>query len=344
MTFDIPKVSHSLKRAVQQKIDSKTKPIGALGSLEQLALQIALIQETLSPELLNPHLLVFAADHGIAKDGVSAYPQEVTHQMVLNFLAGGAAINVFARQHNIQLKVIDAGVNHDFGNIDGLISAKVGHSTNSFLKQKAMSSIQCLDALAKGSSIIEDLGDNALNIIGFGEMGIANTSSAAMIMHYVTKLPLVECIGRGTGLNDDGLSIKKSILESARSFHGEINEGLEILETFGGFEIAMIVGAMCKAASKRILMLIDGFISSAAFLIAHNMYPQIKDYAVFCHQSDESGHKKMLDYIGVEAVLKLNMRLGEGTGCALAYPIIKSSVNFLNEMASFESAGVSNKS
>ena len=340
---DIPKPNQDLLEAINYKIDTKTKPIGALGALEHIVRQVALVQGTLRPALSKPHILVFAADHGIANEGVSAYPQEVTFQMVMNFLNGGAAINVFSTQHGIGLKVVDAGVNFDFGQSPGLINRKIGYGTRSFLREPAMSKGQCAQAMEVGAALVEDLHQKGCNVVGFGEMGIGNTSSAAMIMHAFTGIKLAECVGRGTGVNNKGLEKKLEVLTQALNKHGIPESPLDVLQTYGGFEVAMMCGAFLKAAELEMLLLVDGFIATAAFLTAFEMAPNVREYAVFCHQSDEKGHALMLEYLQAEPLLNLGMRLGEGTGCAVAYPILQSAVNFLNEMASFESAGVSDK-
>jgi nicotinate-nucleotide--dimethylbenzimidazole phosphoribosyltransferase len=328
---------------IQHKIDFKTKPIGSLGKLESIAKQICLLQNTLSPSLNNPHLLVFAADHGIAKAGVSAYPAEVTPQMVLNFLAGGAAINVFCKQNGINLQVVDAGVNYDFEKNSNLIDAKIAKSTKNFLFENAMTSAELTQCFAHSKNIVEQIANKNCNVIGFGEMGISNTSSASMLMSTLCKIPIADCIGRGTGLNDAQLTQKIAILTQAQQNHQNPKNTMETLEFFGGFEIAQICGAMLSAYQQNMLILVDGFIASVAFLCAYTIHPNIKNNAIFCHQSNEQGHKKLLDFLEVEPILQLGMRLGEGTGCAVAYPIITSAVNFVNQMASFESAGVSNK-
>jgi len=332
-----------LHTQLQQKIDLKTKPLGSLGLLEKIALQIGLAQQSLTPALHLPHLIVFAGDHGIAKDGVSAYPQEVTPQMVLNFLQGGAAINVFCRQHEIQLKIVDSGVNFDFEPNPHLINAKVGRGTSSFLSAKAMTVPQLQQCLLKGAEIINHIADTGCNVIGFGEMGIGNTSSATLIMSNICNIPVAECVGRGTGLGDEQLLKKIEILEKAFAYHGPISDPMEVLQTFGGFEIAQMCGAMLEAYKNNMLILIDGFIASSAFLIASKLQPKIISHALFCHLSDENGHRVLLEYLQATPILQLSMRVGEGTGCALAYPLLQSAVNFLNEMASFESAGVSKK-
>jgi nicotinate-nucleotide--dimethylbenzimidazole phosphoribosyltransferase len=328
---------------LQHKIDFKTKPLGALGILEKIALQIGTIQNTLSPKLIKPTIMIFAGDHGIANEGVSAYPQEVSFQMVMNFLQGGAAINVFASQNGIDLKVVDAGINFDFEPNEKLIDLKIGKGTKSFLADKAMSETQIMECIIAPNYHIKKLHEEGCNIIGFGEMGIGNTSAATMLMSNFCNLPIEECVGRGTGLNDEQLNKKIAILQQAKAFHGEILDPMKALQAFGGFEIAQICYAMQKAYECNMVILVDGFIASAAFLVAYKTNPEILKNAIFCHLSDEHGHKNLLNYLGVEPLLKLGMRLGEGTGCAVAYPIIKSAIEFLNGMASFESAGVSNK-
>ena len=343
MKFDISPPSTAQNEAIEHKIGLKTKPLGALGKLEEIAAKIARIQGTLRPELNAPHILVFAGDHGLAKEGVSAFPQEVTHQMVLNFLGGGAAINVFCRQHDITLCVVDAGVNFDFGDQKGLIDAKIGHGTASTLKGKAMTNEQVLEAIENGAKAVkENVSDNC-NVIGFGEMGIGNTSSSALIMHYITELDIETCVGKGTGVNSEQLQKKISILKEVIELHGKLEDPLVILSAVGGFEIAEMVGAYLQSASDKKLIIVDGFIATAAYAIAHRMNPLIEDYVIFAHQSDEKGHALFLAALNVDAVLNLGLRLGEGTGSALAYPLIQSAVNFFNEMSSFESAGVSNK-
>ena len=344
MDFKISKVSLELKDEVQKKINEKTKPLGALGKLEDTALQIALIQNTLSPQLTNPTIIVFAGDHGICKEGVSAYPSEVTYQMVMNFLNGGAAINVLCRQNKIDIKVVDSGVGFDFQPDTNLIDAKIAYGTKNFMQEPAMSAEECELAIKRGAEITSQVHENGCNIIGFGEMGIGNTSSAAMIINQLTGLPLETCAGRGTGLDDNGLKKKLEILNMAADKHRNIKkEPLSILSTFGGFEIAMICGAILKAAELKIVIIIDGFIVSSALLVALKLNNAVLDYCIFSHVSDEKGHKFLLNELKVEPLVSFRMRLGEGTGAAVTYPIILSAVNFLNEMASFNSAGVAEK-
>ncbi|MFV0183206.1 nicotinate-nucleotide--dimethylbenzimidazole phosphoribosyltransferase [Empedobacter falsenii] len=332
-----------LKEEIQHLIDLKTKPLGALGLLEKIALKIGLVQQKNHLELVNPHLIVFASDHGIAQSSVSAYPAEVTPQMVINFLNNGAAINVFCNQNEIDLTIVDAGVNYNFEDYSVLKNCKIAKSTKNFLYEPAMNAEELQQCFDHSKKIVDEIAQNGTNIIGFGEMGIGNTSSASMIIHYLTQLPLEQCVGRGTGLNDEQLQNKINILTQAKENQGEINDPKQILATFGGFEVAQMTGAMLAAYEHNMLLMIDGYIASAAILVASKLKPEILKNAIFCHQSDEIGHRYLLNYFNEEPILKINLRVGEGTGCALAYPIIKSAVNFFNDMASFESAGVSNK-
>jgi nicotinate-nucleotide--dimethylbenzimidazole phosphoribosyltransferase len=343
--YSITSLNSALRLALQQKINLKTKPQGALGRLEDVALQIGLIQNTLSPQLNKPTMLVFAGDHGIATSGVSPYPQAVTAQMVLNFLNGGAAINVFARQNGFVLGVVDAGVNHQFEAHPSLINAKIGLGTANFLDAPAMTKAQCEQALTQGAALAKQEIDAGCNVLGFGEMGIANTSSASCLMSVLCRLPIEQCVGRGTGLDDAGLAHKTAILREAIEYHAlNGHDVMQVLTAFGGFEIAMMVGAMLGAAQQKSVLLIDGFIATTALLVASKLQPNILQYCVFAHCSDETGHRQLLDYLDAKPLLDLSLRLGEGTGAALVLPLLQAAVNFLNEMASFESAGVSEKS
>jgi len=323
-------------------IDSKTKPRGSLGMLEVLARQLGLIQQTTSVVLTQPAILVFAGDHGVAAENVSAYPQSVTWQMVENFLAQGAAINVFARQNACALLVIDAGVNHVFGARDGLLDRKVAFGTRNFLSETAMTPAQCAQALAHGIALVDGLQGN---VVGFGEMGIANTTAAAALMHKLTGIPVADCVGAGTGVSADGVRHKQHVIEAAVAHHAGVDDPdpLAILATFGGFEIAMMAGAMLRAAERRMVLLIDGFIVTSALLVAARLQPSILDYCVFAHCSGEQGHQRMLDTLAARPLLQLGLRLGEGTGCALALPLLHAAANFLREMATFGSAQVADK-
>lgn len=345
MLFAISSPGNSLDAALLDKINNKTKPLGALGQLEQLALQIGRIQKTLTPALTDPQILVFAGDHGAAKAGVSAYPQDVTWQMVENFLAGGAAINVFAKHNGLGLRVIDAGVAHDFGARDGLVDAKVGPGTRNYIEEPAMSAHECAAALVKGAEIARKLADEGCNVLGFGEMGIGNTASASLITHVLTGASLDDCVGRGTGLDDAGLARKRDLLAQAvaRAALPADADPMNVLAEFGGFEIVMMAGAMLGAAERGMTLLIDGFIVTSALLAASRIAPAIREYCIFCHRSAEPGHLAQLAELQADPLIDLGLRLGEGTGAALAWPLVSASVAFLNEMASFASAGVSEK-
>jgi nicotinate-nucleotide--dimethylbenzimidazole phosphoribosyltransferase len=341
--FNVKTPDKALEKSLQHKIDFKTKPVGSLGKLEEIAKQIGIIQQSLNPILSAPTVVVFAGDHGIALDGVTPYPQEVTFQMVMNFLNEGAGINVFSKQNGLAVKVVDAGVNHDFGVIENLFHYKVNKGTRSFLKEPAMTLKELDECIEKGSAIVNDLYSKGCNCIAFGEMGIGNTSSASMLLHYFTEINLADCIGRGTGLDDNGLNKKINILQAATDFHGKIADWEKTMQAFSGYEIAMMCGAMLQAAENKMLILLDGFIASTAYLAAYKLHPEINNYTIACHLSDEKGHRLLLEYLQFSPLLNLEMRLGEGTGAAVAFPIIKAAVSFLNEMASFESAGISNK-
>jgi len=328
---------------LKEKIDSKTKPVGSLGTLEKLAFQIATVFETLNPKIIKPNIVVFAADHGIANHGVSDYPQDVTRQMVTNFLEGGAAINAFCNQNNIELSIVDAGVNYDFPTNAKLINAKMAKGTQSFLHVPAMSESEVRLCFEKGKSIVENIAKSGSNCIGFGEMGIGNTSTASVLMSILTGFTIEDCVGKGTGVSDEKLIQKQNILKKAIENYSGQAEILSQLSYFGGFEILQMAGGMLAAFENKMLILVDGFICTVAFLIASKINPNIKQNAVFCHCSAEKAHLILLDFLDAKPVLNLDLRLGEGTGCAIAFPILKSAEAFLNEMASFESAGISRK-
>lgn len=323
-----------------KKIDTRTKPLGSLGKLEKIAYKIGCIQQSLTPQLRKPTILVFAADHGIADSGVSSCPKEITHQMVLNFVNGGAGISVFSKQHGIELKVIDSGVDYDFSAIPEVIDMKIANGTKNMLHEPAMSIEECLQAMEKGREAVRAEFENGCNVIGFGEMGIGNTSPASLLLHKYAGVPLEDCIGRGAGLTEDGLKHKYNILKEASEKHTP-QSPVEILATFGGFEIAMICGAVLEAKKLNMLIVADGFITTSGFVAAYEMQSDVLENTLFSHHSNEKGHAAMLNYLKADPILNLGLRLGEGTGVALAYPIIQSALVFLNEMASFESAAVS---
>lgn len=334
-THDTP-----LKSKVMAAIDNKTKPQGSLGQLEHLALQIALVQGRERPRELAPQLLLFAADHGIAGEGVSLYPQAVTRQMVQNFVEGGAAANVFARSVGVPLTVVDAGIKEPLPESARVREQRLGAGTASFLHGPAMSHGQCHGALAAGIDLARSCKASGINTLLLGEMGIGNTSSASMLISMLLSYPLEEVVGPGTGLGQQGLAHKRQVLTQARrGYAGEVT-ALGVLRHFGGFEIAMMVGAYLGAAHERMLLVVDGFIASAAMLVASRMHPEVLDYAVFAHVSAEPFHQTLLDRLGVRPLLRLGMRLGEGTGALLAVPLLRASLAMLREMASFAEAAV----
>jgi nicotinate-nucleotide--dimethylbenzimidazole phosphoribosyltransferase len=340
---EVDALDQTLRAELQHIIDTKTKPPGSLGRLETLALQMGLIQCSTRPTVRRPAMIVFAGDHGIAAEGVSPYPQAVTAQMVANFLAGGAAINALSRVASLELEVVNAGIATQLASTNGLVDIPVASGTRNFAHEPAMTSAQALAALQAGAARVRHHAVLGTNVIGFGEMGIANTSSAACVMSRLCGVPIDECVGRGTGLDNAGLAKKRNVLALALAQHAAAMRPLDVLATFGGFEIAMMTGAYLAAGEARMTILVDGFIATAALLVADALAPNIREYCVFAHASDEAGHRRMLDHFGARPLLSLDMRLGEGTGAALAVPLLRAAVAFVNEMASFDSAGVANR-
>ena len=330
----------ALAARVQHRIDHKTKPLGALGRIEALALQMALVLGSEAPRLHQPQLVVFAADHGIAAQGVSAYPQAVTLQMVANMLAGGAAVSVLARQHGLALTVVDCGVAASIAPQPGLHIAKVAAGSADSSLGPAMSSAQCEAAMAHGRTLVQNLPGNVLLL---GEMGIANSSAAALLMARLTGLPMAACAGRGTGLDDAGLAHKLSVLSRTLALHSAAAAPLQVLAAMGGLEIATMAGAVLQAVAERRLVVVDGFITTAAVALAVALQPAVLRCCVFAHGSAENGHAAWLTHLGVQPLLDLGLRLGEGSGAALAWPLLKSAELLLAEMASFDSAGVSTR-
>ncbi len=328
----------SFNALINLKIDNKTKPVNSLGRIESLAKQIADIQENLSPVMDTCRLTIFAADHGMAAAGVSAFPQIVTQQMVLNFLNGGAAANVFARSAQVDLQVVDAGVAGEAIEHPNLISRRIAPGTHNAIIVSAMTEAQLSNAIEHGKEIGE-AGD--WDAVCYGEMGIGNTSSATLLAHKTLGLSLDILTGRGTGLDDDGLAKKRNLLEQASNRTPQALSPKQALMEYGGFEIAMMTGAMLGAASTNKLIIVDGFIASAAALMAIKLDATVQKNMVFAHLSDELGHAAMLKAMRASPILDLKLRLGEGTGALLAWPIIKAAAAMLNEMASFESANVS---
>jgi len=336
-----PATETPLAERLQIRLDQLTKPRGSLGRLEALALQIGLIQHSERPALRAPQLVVFAADHGLAAQGISAYPSDVTAQMVENFLAGGAAVSVLARQHGLALTVVDAGVRSEITPRAGLLIRKIAAGTADASLGAAMSALQCDEAIERGRNVVRQLPGNVLLL---GEMGIGNTSSAALLLARLGGCDIAACVGRGTGLDDAGLAHKLAVLRRVLALHAAAHEPLAALTAFGGFEIAMLVGAALQAAEERRVIVVDGFIVGAAILVASMIDPGMLECCVFSHRSDEAGHGLMLDALGAQPLLQLGLRLGEGSGAALAWPLLDSAVRLLNEMASFASAGVSERS
>ncbi len=340
-SWTILPLDRSAEPLIQQQIDQKTKPLGALGRLEELACQLALIQRQERITIQQPTMLVFAADHGIARHGISIAPSDVTRQMVLNFLGGGAAINCFCREHQIELKVVDAGI---LTPIDDprLIHQRLGAGTADLSVEPAMSREQALLGLQLGSELAKAQIADGCNLLAFGEMGIGNTTPASALLAALTGVPVAACVGRGTGIDDAQLGRKISLVTQALARVGDESDPIQLLTELGGFEIAQITGAMLAAAEQQIAMLIDGFIVTSAALLAVKIAPAARDYMIFSHGSSEgSGHGIMLETLKARPLLDLGLRLGEGTGAALALPLLRSACAFYNEMASFASAGVS---
>jgi len=342
MWFEIPALDKRATPALQQRIDLKTKPAGALGKLETLALQLALIQNSKNKGKLSinkPVLLIFAADHGINAHGVSIAPSEVTQQMVLNFLAGGAAANCFCRANGIELFVVDAGMLSALPEADGLIQQSLGPGTADFSKGPAMGPAQVEAGLALGRHAARQQILAGCDLLLLGEMGIANTSSAAALLAAATELPIETCVGRGTGISDAQFELKLALIKQALQ-RPYTRDPLAIFAEFGGFELVQLCGAILGAAALQTAVLIDGFIVSVAALLACQIAPNCRDYLIFAHQGAEAGHKAVLKALDATALLDLGLRLGEGTGAALAVPLLRAAASFYNDMASFADAGV----
>ena len=342
MEFDIQRPDPAIRPALQAKIDDLTKPKGSLGRLEELALQVGLIQQTLSPELRHPQNIVFAADHGIVDEGVSIAPKEVTWQQVCHFTHphGTGGVNFLCRQHGFTLKVVDAGVDYDLPRDRGIIDLKVGRGTRNFLHGPAMTEAEMEQCLAGGASVVRQCFEEGSNVLSFGEMGIGNTSPSSIWMSCFTGIPLAECVGAGSGLDSAGIRHKYEVLSRAMANYRGDGSPRDIIRWFGGFEMVMAVGAMLQAASLRMVILVDGFIMTNCMLAASRLYPEVLDYAVFGHCGDESGHKKVLDALGAKPLLSLGLRLGEGTGAICAYPILDSAIRMINHTDTFSGADI----
>ena len=321
-----------------------TKPAGSLGRLEELSIQLAGITGKSIPVIKDKVIITMAGDHGVVAEGVSAYPQEVTPQMVLNFLAGGAAINVLARHIGARVVIIDMGIAIDLPESDGLIVKKVAYGTANISKGPAMTRAQAEESIQSGIEIALAEISRGADIIGTGDMGIGNTTPSSAIACLLTKKHPKEIAGRGTGVDDEGLNRKISTIQRALDVNKpNANDGLDVLAKVGGFEIGGLAGVMLGAASKNIPVMVDGFISTAAAMVAASLAPQCKDYLISAHRSKENGHGIMLEWLGLKPLLDLDMRLGEGTGSALGISIAEAACKILTEMATFDEAGVSEK-
>ncbi|RGM44783.1 MULTISPECIES: nicotinate-nucleotide--dimethylbenzimidazole phosphoribosyltransferase [Bacteroides] len=338
--FHIIRPDETIRPALIDKIDNLTKPKGSLGTLEELALQIGLIQQTLTPSLQYPQNIIFAADHGIVEEGVSLSPKEITWQQISNFLHGGAGVNFLCRQHGFTLKIVDAGVDYDLPYEKGIINMKVRKGTRSYLHEAAMTENEMELCLERGSEVVRRCYGEGSNVLSFGEMGIGNTSSSSLWMTCFTDIPLKQCVGAGSGLNNEGIRHKYEVLQQSLDNYKGDGSPYDIIRYFGGLEMVMAVGAMLQAAELKMVILVDGFIMTNCILAASKLYPEVLNYAIFGHCGDETGHKLVLDEIGVKPLLNLGLRLGEGTGAICAYPIVESAVRMINEMDNFAHASI----
>ena len=339
-SFNITSPAKAIVSHLIEKIDNLTKPKGSLGRLEELAVQIGTIQQTLSPSLTHPFHIIFGGDHGITAEGISYSPPEVTPQMVFNFMEGGAGVNFLARQHNIEMKIVDAGINYDFSDMEQLIDFKVRKGTRNYLHEPAISKDEFDLCIERGAQIVQECHKEGCNVISFGEMGIGNTSSSSLWMSCLTGIPLDQCVGAGSGFDSEGVKRKYTILKQALDNYQGDGSVIDILCHFGGYEMLMSVGGMLQAAELKMVILIDGFIMTNCILAASKLYPEVQEYCIYGHQGDEAGHKLVLDYLHAKPLLNFGMRLGEGTGALCAYPLIDSSVRMINEMNTFNKAKV----
>ena len=339
-TFHIEKPDENLRPSIIDKINNLTKPKGSLGRLEEMALQIALIQQTLTPALHKPQNIIFAADHGIVDEGVSLSPKEVTWQQLSNFLHGGAGVNFLCRQHGFELKIVDAGVDYDLPYEKGIIDMKVRRGTRNYLYEAAMTKEEMKLCIERGVEVVRRCHEEGSNVLSFGEMGIGNTSSSSLWMTYFTGIPLEQCVGAGSGLNQQGIRHKYEVLKRSMENYNGDGSATDIIRYFGGLEMVMAVGAMLQAAELKMLILVDGFIMTNCMLAAMQLCPAVKDYAIFGHCGDESGHKLILEYMQAKPLINLGLRLGEGTGAICAYPLVDSAVRMINEMDNFAHASI----
>ena len=325
--------------AVQQKIDNLNKPKGSLGRLEELAMQLCLVQQTLSPRLSHPCHLLLGGDHGIEREGVSVSPREVTWQQMINFTHGGGGVNMFCRQHGFKLHIVDVGVDYDLSGVPGIINHKIARGTRNFRYEAAMSDDEFNRTLEVGISLVDACHSEGCNVVSIGEMGIANTSPSSIWMHRFCNIPLQDCIGAGAGLDNAGIRHKYEILSEADA-NCPATSVADVIRYFGGFEMVAAIGAMLRAAELHLIILVDGFIMTACALAATRLYPAAQDYMIFTHCGDESGHRRMLDSMGARALLSLGLRLGEGTGALCAFPIVDSACRMINEMNNFKDAEI----
>ena len=340
-SFDIHPVNRSLEQAIQAKIDNLNKPKGSLGRLEELAMQVCLVQQTLEPSLAHPCHLLLGGDHGIEREGVSVSPREVTWQQMINFTRGGGGVNMFCRQHGFKLRIVDVGVDYDLSDIPGILNRKIARGTKDFLYEPAMSEEEYDQAIAVGVDLVDACCAEGCRVLSIGEMGIANTSPSSIWMHLFGNIPLDECIGAGAGLNNDGIRHKYEVLKKAVDrFNGLNGQPIKPIMFFGGFEMVAAIGAMLRAAEQHLIILVDGFIMTACAIAAIRLYPASQDYMIFTHCGDESGHKRMLDIVAAKPLLHLGLRLGEGTGALCAFPIVDSAVRMMNEMNNFDNAKI----
>lgn len=341
--FHIVSPDDSIRHDIQDKIDNLNKPKGSLGMLEELAMQICLIQHTLSPTLSHPCHLLLGGDHGIEREGVSLSPRDVTWQQMINFTRGGGGVNMFCRQHGFDLKIVDTGVDHDLSAFKEIRNMKVANGTKDFLHEAAMTDEEFDKAIKNGEILVDECADEGCNIICIGEMGIANTSPSSVWLHLLGGVPLEECVGAGSGVAGNQLNHKYEILrQSVENFKKQFptDDIYNVIRYFGGFEMVGAIGAMLRAAERKMIIMVDGFIMSACMLAASKLYPEVLKYAIFGHCGDEHAHKKMLQLMNAKPILNLGLRLGEGTGALCAYPIIESSVRMINEMNNFENANI----
>ena len=361
-TFNIQPVDKAMQAAIQDKIDNLNKPKGSLGRLEEIAMQVCLIQQTLEPSLAHPCHLLLGGDHGIEREGVSVSPREVTWQQMINFTRGGGGVNMFCRQHGFKLRIVDVGVDHDFQIDNGKLiieNYKIARGTKNFLYEPAMSEEEFDRTIQIGIDLVDDCIAEGCRVLSIGEMGIGNTSPSSIWMSLFGDIPLKDCIGAGAGLNDEGIRHKYEVLSKAvERFNGLYGQdrlngsnsaannyqlsiiNYQLLRYFGGFEMVAAIGAMLRAAEQHLVILIDGFIMTACALAAIRLYPTSQDYMIFTHCGDESGHRMMLDIVDAKPLLHLGLRLGEGTGALCAFPIIDSAVRMMNEMNNFQSAQI----